>query len=300
MARHVRIPMIADVVLTDDPKEIRVLAADTRLDRTFAQRGPLLNRLIVRRIRGALAFRGSPLPPVAPRDAPGRAAAQAALESRLGSLTEPCSPEQLSELADHMTGRRDPAALPALVQAVVGSLFVAEYRPAAGRWRAARLLDAGVRSNNLVRRLWWIVTGDISRAREQLAKAVGNDPSGLHATGVAVHNLVASFEAMRDLLAQPWSACSMTTESAVARCLSAPSAVLRQADAHMITAAAELRRNTIVVCDLNAAHAREPSGDTAFMIESWSRCPAASWVTALLSAVWTQAVGVLPAMDGAP
>jgi hypothetical protein len=294
MARHVRVPLLADMVLTGDPAEIRLLLTDPRADRTFAVRGPLLNRLIMRRIRRVLVLDGAPLPPVAPRAAPGRAGAQAALEQRLRALAEPCSPQQRDELVAHVLGHRDPAALAPLVQSVVGCLFAPGYEPRPERWEAARLIDAAVRSNNVLRRLGWALTRRVSRARAFLSEPVRNDRAGLHATAVAVHNLVASFETMRVLLSQPWSASSMTTESAVARCLSPPSAVLRQWNAHAATAAAELRPGTLVVADLHSAHESEPSGAIAFMRGTWAQCPAAAWVESLLAAVWEQAVSTLP------
>ena len=51
MARHIRVPGIVDVVLVSDPAEIRALNDHAKIDRNFIPRGPIINRLIVGRIR---------------------------------------------------------------------------------------------------------------------------------------------------------------------------------------------------------------------------------------------------------
>ena len=68
MGRSLRIPGLIDLVQADARPDIRGLADDARLDRKFELRGPLINRLLVLRIRGVLRLAGVPLPSVAPRD----------------------------------------------------------------------------------------------------------------------------------------------------------------------------------------------------------------------------------------
>ncbi|MGA7489663.1 MAG: hypothetical protein WBW74_22285, partial [Xanthobacteraceae bacterium] len=83
MSRSFRIPGLIDLMQVDTGADIRVLADDGRLDRRFERRGPLINRMLVQRIRGALHLYGVPLPSVAPREDRVRASAQEALRRRL-------------------------------------------------------------------------------------------------------------------------------------------------------------------------------------------------------------------------
>src|SRR6202041_2404575 len=77
MARHIRVPGIVDVVLVSDPAEIRALNDHAKIDRNFIPRGPLINRLIVGRIRHWLKIMGQFLPSPVPRTV------EAALETPL-------------------------------------------------------------------------------------------------------------------------------------------------------------------------------------------------------------------------
>ena len=83
MARSLRIPGLVDLIRADVRSDIHGLANDARLDRSFDQRGPLINRILVRRIRSVLRLDGMPLPSVAPRQDAGRARAQENLRRRL-------------------------------------------------------------------------------------------------------------------------------------------------------------------------------------------------------------------------
>ena len=62
MGRSLRIPGLIDLVQADARPDIRGLADDTRLDRKFELRGPLINRLLVLRIRSVLRLAGAPRP----------------------------------------------------------------------------------------------------------------------------------------------------------------------------------------------------------------------------------------------
>ena len=84
MGRSLRIPGLVDLIQADVRSDIRGLADDTRLDRSFAPRGPLINRILVQRIRSVLRIDGMPLPSVAPRGDAQRLRAQDILR-RLGA-----------------------------------------------------------------------------------------------------------------------------------------------------------------------------------------------------------------------
>jgi hypothetical protein len=289
MAKTLRIPAVVDILWTDDPAEIEALAADRRLDRQFEGAGPLLNRIVTARIRRNLHVQGVPLPPVAPRDASGRAAQQADLEARLAAAVSRVASSDLDQLALHVLGRSPPADLGPLVQQVLGRLFVPDFQASAQTWDDAGLMDASVRSFNPLRRLVWWFSGSVARARQDLTAAIGYDLAGLHTTGIAVHNVVHTIERMRDLAAQSNGGTMPSADEAIARCLSAPKSVLREAIAPGTTAAGAFRRGTLVILRIEAARARHARRDIAFMATSWSRCPAHEWVISLLTAIWERA-----------
>ena len=83
MSRSLRIPGLIDLVRADTRSDIRGLANDSRLDRRFEARGPLINRILVERIRNVLRIDGVPLPSVAPRQDAERVRTQDTLRRRL-------------------------------------------------------------------------------------------------------------------------------------------------------------------------------------------------------------------------
>jgi hypothetical protein len=289
MARSLRIPGVIDIVRTDDPGEIEAFAADSRLDREFDGAGPLVNRIVTGRIRRNLHVEGLPLPPVAPREAPGRAAQQADLEAKLATPVSQVASADLDRLALHVLGRSPPDELGPLVQQILGRLFVPDYHASAQTWADAGLLDASVRSFNPLRWLVWWFSGGVDRARQNLTTAIGYDRTGLHTTGIAVHNMTRTIERMRDLATQSNADTMPPANEAIARCLSAPKSVLREATAPGATAAGGFRRGTLVMLRLEAARAHHARRDIAFMARSWSRCPARDWVVSLLTDVWGRA-----------
>jgi hypothetical protein len=289
--KPIRIPGLVDLVRTDDPDEILDFARDPRLDRDFARRGPLLNRLVLGRIRRVLQLDGAPFPPVAPADYPGRKASQDALAARLAArlAAAPADPEALQALADYVTRRRGAPRSGPVAQQAVGRLFVPTYRATKASWRAAKVLDTSARSLLSPLPLLWRLTGRLARARRLLAGMVDGDRSGLHATGIAIHNLIESLERMRALAAGPDALRRYAPDEAASLCLSAPARIVRQARERGTVASGSFRGGTLVLLGLEAARARSLRHDMAFMTRSWSRCPADRWVPAFLAAVWAKA-----------
>jgi hypothetical protein len=292
MPRALRIPWLVDVVRTDDRTEIAHLAGDNRLDRRFEARGPLLNRLLTRRIRTVLTIDGTRLSAVAPRDDRKRAQRQADLEQRLNAVAAGGvgDQESIASLVAYVRGAADDkATIGPTVQQTIGRLFNPAYRATSETWRAAEVLDEAVRTRNPVKAFVWRITGRVDRAQRLLAQQVDGNPSAVHATGIAIHNLVRGIELMRAAWAEPGARERLSRDAAIARCLLAPPSVMRQATANGGSVAGALRPGTIVMLELGAAHTRTPGPDVAFMTTSWARCPAAAWIPALLGKVWDQA-----------
>ena len=288
MMRTIRVPLLADLLVTEDTDAIRALAAESRLDRGVPASAPLVNRMIAHRVANVLQVEGRPLPSAAPRDSPGRAVARDALEARLNGF--PVDEAHLDALAAYVGGR-ERRPLGPLVQEAIGRLFAAEFRATDETWQAARLLDEAARTLNPIRRLIWAFTGRVNDARRLLARPFAGDPAALHGVAIAVHNLVVSFERMRALAAGPGGLARHTPAEAASICLAAPPRVLRYAAAPGANAHATFRAGTLVLFKLEAARARTLAHDVAFLSTTWSRCPAHAWVPALLETAWQRASG---------
>ena len=225
-----RIPALLDVLTVADPDRIADLANDLRLDRKYGGKGPLFNRIVTGRIRRALSLNGEPLPPVAPRGAERPKPAQAALEAHLNQIAAAldAGDSSIQALANYVRGEEPISSVGPVAQQAVGRLFDPYYTGDTKSWAAAKVLDQAPRTMNFALLLWWSLTGVVAKARCLLADKVGNDPSGVHGTGVAVHNLVAGFSHMRTLWADPATRHRLPPEAAAAQCLVVPPRVVRQ------------------------------------------------------------------------
>ena len=106
-----------------------------------------------------------------------------------------------------------------------------------------------------------------------------------------MHNFPPAFSRMRALYADPSARSRLTPEAAAAQCLVAPQQVVRQPTTAGDSLAGDFNDGTLILLQLNAANARSPSPEMAFMTGTWARCPAHAWIPALLAAVWRAAQG---------
>ena len=278
MARSIRIPGLVDIKKVDSKAEILTLSLDARLDRRFEPRGPLINRFLMRRIRGALRVDGRPLPAIAPRGDAERAAGQAALFDRLkpGNGKPLWDEATLSGLAGAVRGDDGSPEIGPAAQQAVGRLFASDYVGDAASFQAAKDLDDAIRTRNPLRSIQLKITGRLRRSRKLLAKRVNGNLAGVHGTGIAVHNMVRGFEAMRDIWRRERPRPS--ADEAVGRCLFAPETVVRQATTKGGTLAGEVRPGTLLLYQLDTVRERAPGADTMFMAGTWAACPAAAFV----------------------
>ncbi len=290
---RLRIPALIDLMRVSDPALIADLAQDRRLDRQYVSRGPLLNRILTGRIRRVLSLNGKPLPSVAPRGTERPTPAQGALEARLTQLAAglDASDPSVQALARYVRGEGPVAAAGPLAQEAVGRLFAPDYKSDAQSWAAAQVIDQAPRTFNPFLLLWWGLTGAVAKAKRLLSEKVGHDPSGVHGIGVAVHNFPPAFSRMRALYADPSARSRLTPEAAAAQCLVAPQQVVRQPTTAGDSLAGDFGDSTLILLQLDAANARAPSPEMAFMTGTWAQCPAHAWVPALLAAVWRAAQG---------
>ncbi|QTF93862.1 hypothetical protein [Halomonas sp. BM-2019] len=236
MARRVHIPGLINLLEVTDPGEIRLLDADSRLDRSLAAGGGLINRLRLARLRQALVFDGEPLPALLGRDAEGREARHAELGRRLDECADIASWRRdpaFESLVAAVAGQGEGEALGPAAQGVLGRLFHDDYRADAASYAAARRLNDYPRIGAL-KALFQRLSGRLRRDRRLLHERARGDAMTLHATGVAVHNLMESLESMRALAATP-GAASLSSAAVLGRCLGVPETLLRQMLAPLAT-----------------------------------------------------------------
>ncbi|WP_299441376.1 hypothetical protein [uncultured Rhodospira sp.] len=290
MTRRIRIPFLIDLIRVNDAATIRAVADEVALDRGFEPPlGPLVNRHVFRRVRGALQAPDGPLPSLRRRDDTVRQEAQAALTARLeGDPADLLDDETLDKLAARVRGAGGEAG--PLAQQLIGRLFRADYTATAETWDAAWVVQTTAQSNNVVRYWLWLLTGRITRAQKVLSDAVSGDAAGVHATGIAVHNLVDSIERLAALYRDEYLRTTTSTDEVIARALLAPPTTLRQATRHADCLAGSLRPGTLVTFSSREAGTKSLDPRVVFMRDSWSACPAHALVPAMIAAVWTRAV----------
>jgi hypothetical protein len=289
--KRIHVPGVVDIVQTEDANEIKSFAGDTNLDRAYADHSVLANGKILRQVHDILQIDGKSFPTVSARSAPGRAEAQDGLWKRLTALAPAIAegPEELEPLAAFVRGAGSPDSGGLLAQQVVGALFAADFKATADSWNAAVLLGKAPHTLNPLQLAEWAITKEIDKAKALLAGMVNGDLSAVHAIGIAVHNIVNGVNLMRELYGDPNNRTSLTAESAGSRCIFAPDKVLRQPNAPENSAEGELETSTVVILNLQAANAKAPDRDIAFLRGTWSQCPAESWVPALLIGIWRRA-----------
>jgi hypothetical protein len=175
---------------------------------------------------------------MSPRDSIERKSAQEALWNRL-NLKVPgvrLGPEELEPLAQWVRGNGDQESLGLQAQQILGHLFSETFVATPSSWAAATTLVKAPRSSNVPKLIWWVISGNVRRAKQQLAGMVNDDLSGVNAIGIAVHNLVNTLRRMRTLHSDVNLRSTLSPLDAVNRCLAAPKSVFRQA-----TVAGELK-----------------------------------------------------------
>jgi hypothetical protein len=292
MARSVSVPYVVDVIRVEDPDEIRLLAGDRNLDRAFTARGPLLNRVIARRIRTTLRTDGGRLPSALMRDDMGRRETHGALLTRFGADPDGVIAglgDSVDAAARYVAGADDRAAGP-IAQELFGRLFKPGFRSDPETWEAARSLDRALSGKNPLRRLLDGLLARVAQAQTRLAHAFDGDRAAVHAAGIAVHNFVASLEALRALHQSTAEPRLVSPDEAWAAALVAPDTVVRQAERVAETTGGTVRPGTLVLLETGIAARRSLDPRVAFLRDAWSGCPAHALVPALGREIWRRAV----------
>ena len=294
-------PGITDIVVVTDPAEIRTISNDARFDRDFVRHGPVRNVQLLRKLLRIFSFNGRLFEPLLPRTDPNRAAAQDALWSRLKVKADEVKhgPAELEPLAEWVRGIGTAEKLDLLVQQTIGRLFVETFTATEESVAAAHMVLEAASSSNVVKMLWWRISGRLERAKTLLASVMNGDLVGVIAMSTGRQLIVNGLHKMRQLAADPALRSSMTTYSAADECLFSPASVVRQAKTSGEVAGCPFKRGSLFILGLGSASKGAANRDLVFLNQSWSRCPAEKWVPALLEGVWTRALVAFPASEKA-
>lgn len=286
-------PGVFNIFEVSDPNEIKAIANDATVDRLFDTRTCPVNWFLLKRSLSVLSFKGRRFPTMEPRRCPTRAHAQDELWQKLNEQTATIrtGPIALAPLAQWVKGVGSDAEVGILAQQLLGSLFRSDFTATPESWAAASILVAAPRSSNLPKLFWWFATGKVRRAKRLLAGMVGNDLSAVNAIGIAVHNLAKSLRLMRSLYADVDSRNELSAEKAASTCLRAPVSLYRQSTAEGTLNGTAFPKNSLFVLEIGAASQLDGGRPLVFMEDSWSRCPASTWIPAMLEGVWRRLSG---------
>jgi hypothetical protein len=288
--RH--IPGIVNVFEVSDPSQIKALASDPVVDRLFDTRTCPINWFLLKRSLLVLSFKGRRFPTMEPRLCEKRVRAQDELWRKLDDqvATVRAGPIGLAPLSEWIKGVGSEAEVGILAQQVLGRLFRSDFTATRESWAAALVLVAAPRSSNLPKLCWWFITGKVRRAKGVLAKMVGDDLSAVNAIGIAVHNLAKSLRQMRSLYVDVDSRKALSAEAAAGKCLRAPVSIYRQSTAKGTLNGTAFPKNSLFVLEIGTASQLDHGRPLIFMEESWSRCPASTWIPAMLEGVWRRSL----------
>jgi hypothetical protein len=288
--KRLKIPSIANIYKVDQPEEIRALAQNPSIDRKFGLRTCPLNWLLLKRSLAVLSFQGHRFPTMVCRDSQERQTHQQALAKSLGDRAASIrlGPEELEPLSRWVRGEVPESQAGVLTQQLLGSLFFPEFVATDKSWAAAKILVAAPRSWKL-KVFWWLITGKVSRSKRLLAHMVNGDLSAVNAIGIAVHNVVKGLRHMRNLYADSSLRASLSPALAARLCLFAPLSLYRQATEAGQLGDCPFSKNSLFILQTGKASRSEGGLPLVFMNGTWSQCPAADWVPAMLEGLWFRA-----------
>jgi hypothetical protein len=121
-------------------------------------------------------------------------------------------------------------------------------------------------------------------AQQVLGRLFQNDFTATPESWAAAQVLVV--RQMRSLYADVDTRKALSAEAAAGRCLRAPVSVYRQSTAKGTLNGTAFPRNSLFVLEIGTASQLDHGRSLVFMEESWSRCPASTWIPAMLEGVW--------------
>ena len=287
-------PGITDIVVVTDPEEIRTISNDSRFDREFTAHGPIRNLQILRKMFRIFSFNGRIIPFFLPRNNSVRAIAQDKLRLSLNAKAEVVKqgPAELEPLAEWVRGTGTDDKLGILVQQTLGRLFVETLTATQESVAAAGTVLEASDSSNVLKMLWWRISGKLERAKNLINSMVNGDLVGSVAMITARQFLDDGLHRMRELAADPAIRASITMDAVIEQCLLAPPTTLRQATTSGEVGGCPFKKGALFILGLRTASKGAANRDIVFLSQSWSHCPAEKWVTGLLEGIWTRSVKI--------
>jgi hypothetical protein len=248
-----------------------------------------MNWFILKRSLSVLSFRGRRFPTMEPRENAERIRAQSELFRRLNEQAEriKSGPQELEALAEWVRGESE-GEIGVVAQQAIGRLFRDDFAATTESWEAA-LTMMKARSSNLFGLVSLHLSGKLRRAQTLLAGMVKEDLSAMNGIAVSVHNMVTSLREMKSLYAQPGERNALTASEAAEECLRAPVSLYRQATEDVQLLGTTVRKHAILVLNLGPASKLPGGRPLVFLEETWSGCPASTWVPAMLEGLWRRA-----------
>jgi hypothetical protein len=289
LAISFNIPGLLRIVLVRAPNEIVAYNDAVGIDRPLSGRGGLINRMIAGKFAPFRGIDGGPWPAFASRLDPYRSAGQESLEQKLSRFDEllPVIANEIAALGAIVRDDKAPMPVGVLVQQAVGRLFFADYAATAESYKAA-VLASGWLSAGPLKSLYIRCTGRLRAALDRLTELSHGDVYCAHATALALHNIVESVEAMRQLARSGNALNELAPAEIATRTLRAPPRIIREArDAGSVGSTRHRARSLIL---LSVESARKRGSDAgAFFDSRWNQCPAHTFVPKLLAEIWRAA-----------
>jgi len=291
MALRIKIPFVLDLAIVRDDAEMTRLNNEPAIVRHVTGKGGLLHRLIRARIESLPVGKGL-LPAFERRDNPARHAAQQKTEQELTRLAKEAQPFDrgaIARLARFVVGDDLEQPVGVTVQEVIGRMLDPDYKATEASYAAARDVAAVFSSCPVaaLRVLWWKVTARLVLSRALIWHLGRYNPTQIHATAIAMHNVVDSLKRMRT--AMKTDVWDTPPAQAAAWALAAPSRVMRACTAGL-GGRDGLRDGTMIWFKLRKIHRDTENNDLAFSRHQWSQCPAHAIIPRLLEEVWATAV----------
>jgi hypothetical protein len=286
MAIHLDLPYLFSLVLVQELSELRLINRSPDVERSLVSATGVVGKWLHRALEHDLRFQGAPLHVFRPRSDAARADSQATLERRLSSLTlqDRVGEQELGPILAYLRGAgdRDEAAI--AVQEIVGRAFTPGYQSSEHSYRAARVVDGWPRQP------WGALTEGVTRrlcrAKAQVAGAAHDDSGAIHATSIAMHNIVRSLDRLRERYLD--GDRSRLGEADLA----APALVVRTALRRTTFPflSRPVKEGTVFVIPLDRLHDGQANRDLVFLEREWSQCPAHKFVPNLLELAWERAL----------
>ena len=301
MTRRISIPLVIDILLVDEPGLMKTLNDHPLLSRRLVRSRRLVNETIRRKIQNHLKVGDVPLPVFAAREDAARKQRQQDLKERLdGLLNEVMSihADDIESLAGFVAGENTDVDVGVVVQRIVGRFFEPDYPATRASYDAARIVDRWPRTNPITA-LWLRLSGRLRKAKKLIWSLAKDDTHCIHGTSIAMHNVVATLNNMRNAVAKGEHITHSTSEDVIATYLQAPATLARSCTAELRVKGLKkaLGKGTLVVFQLGKMRASSRRLARAFAQGEWNECPADGVTLKLLELVWDKAQEVARATN---